>query len=175
MEVMAGKSQPFKKPRAKGFQRAAGVLAPKLREVGESRGFSVSRVLTHWPEIVGEALASHTKPAEVSYGRDGFGATLTVLTTGAHAPMVEMQKEAIRERVNACYGYAAISRIRITQTAATGFSEGQAQFGAKPKAAKTVDPQTKAKAEATTAPIEDETLRAALSALGEHVLSQKRS
>jgi hypothetical protein len=31
-------------------------------------------------------------------------------------------------RVNACYGYITIARIRITQTAATGFAEGQMAF-----------------------------------------------
>ena len=35
------------------------------------------------------------------YGKGGMGATLTLLTTGPMAPMVEMQKERLRERVNA--------------------------------------------------------------------------
>jgi hypothetical protein len=47
--------------------------------------------------------------------------------------MLEMQKEILRARVNACYGYNAIARIRITQTAPTGFAEGQAAFGMQPR------------------------------------------
>ena len=43
-----------------------------------------------------------------------MGATLTLLTTGANAPMLEMQKEKLRQKVNAVYGYNAISRVRIT-------------------------------------------------------------
>ena len=42
----------------------------------------------------------------------------------------------LKERVNAVYGYAAITRIHLTQTAATGFAEGQAEFTPAPKAAK---------------------------------------
>ena len=42
--------------------------------------------------------------------------------------MLEMEKEHLREKVNAVYGYNAIARIRITQTASTGFAEGQADF-----------------------------------------------
>jgi hypothetical protein len=94
---------------------------------GRDARLRVSRLLTHWAEIAGEDIARVTQPVEVSYGK-GFGATLTLLCPGAHAPMIEMQKERLREKVNACYGYNAISRIRITQTARSGFAEPQADF-----------------------------------------------
>lgn len=35
-----------------------------------------------------------------------------------------MQLEQIRAKVNACYGFNAVSRISLTQTAPTGFAEG---------------------------------------------------
>jgi len=114
--------------RMRGFEQASSLLSTRIREAGEARGFAVTRLLTHWEEIAGPAIASIARPVEISYGRGGFGATLTLLTTGAQAPMLEMQKEALREKVNATYGYAAISRVRITQTAPTGFSEGHAEF-----------------------------------------------
>ena len=99
----------------RGFKRTSAVLDAQIRRTGESRGFAVSRVLTHWAEIVGEDIAGIARPVEVSYGRSGFGATLTVLTTGAQAPMLEMQKEKLRAKVNAAYGYNAISRVHLTQ------------------------------------------------------------
>lgn len=149
-------------------------MQTRIRAASESRGFAVSRLLTHWAEIVGEGVASIAQPVSVSYGRDGFGATLTVLTTGAQAPMLEMQKEQIRDKVNACYGYRAISRLRITQTAATGFAEGQMQFAHASKAAPTVDLQTeKAAAEAVCA-VENTDLRLALQALATNVLHKAR-
>ncbi len=53
-----------------------------------------------------------------------MGATLTLLTTRrVGAAVVRCRRTRIRERVNACYGYAAIARIRVTQTARTGFAE----------------------------------------------------
>ncbi|MEC7258544.1 MAG: DUF721 domain-containing protein, partial [Pseudomonadota bacterium] len=124
---------PPRKSSTRGFKRTAIVLNDQIKRAGESRGFAVSRVLTHWAEIAGADIAGIARPVNVSYGRGGFGATLTVLTTGAQAPMLEMQKERLRERVNAAYGYNAISRVRITQTAPTGFSEGQAMFAPQPK------------------------------------------
>ena len=136
---MARTPSPMPNPtrRTRGFEAAFGLLKDQVRKAGEARGFAIARLLTHWTEIAGEDMARITRPVKVGYGREGMGASLTLLTTGSHAPMVEMQKEKLRDRVNAVYGYAAISRILLTQTSATGFCEGQAEFTptAKPAAA----------------------------------------
>jgi hypothetical protein len=157
----------------KGFARAATLVAARVRKAGESRGFAVSRLLTHWEEVVGEAVAKVAQPVGVTYGREGLGATLTVLVPGPQAPMVEMQKERIRERVNACYGYRAIARVRITQTAPQGFAEAQAAWGAAPATAAAVMPQEVVeKAAAVAADVENTELRLALAALAANVLSR---
>ncbi len=160
----------------KGFKRTATLLGDRIRKAGESRGFAVSRVLTHWSEIVGEDLASVCRPIKVSYGRGGFGATLSILTTGAQAPMLEMQKEKLRTKVNAVYGYNAIARVRITQTAQTGFAEGQAVFLRADDTAKKTAPDaaTQAKAQAATTEIADADLREALARLGQNVLTNAK-
>ena len=136
-------------------------------------GFAVARLLTHWAEIAGEDLARVTRPVKVGYGREGMGASLTLLTTGAMAPMVEMQKDRLRERVNAAYGYAAISRILLTQTAATGFAEGQVEFAPAPKTPPKPDPAILAKAAETAAPVKDPDLRAALEAMAQNILTRR--
>jgi hypothetical protein len=91
--------------------------------------------------------------------------------------MLEMQLPQLREKVNACYGYNAISRIRITQTAPVGFSDGKARFNVAPK--RTVPPpcpKTAAKASAIACDIKDDGLRAALAAFGENIMNhEKRS
>ena len=149
-------------------------MQTRIRTASEARGFAVSRLLTHWAEIVGDGVARVAQPVSVNYGRDGFGATLTVLTTGAQAPMLEMQKEQIRDKVNACYGYRAISRLRITQTAATGFAEGQVQFGHAPKIAPSVDLQTEKDAKEAVCDVENTDLRLALQALATNVLHKAK-
>lgn len=160
----------------KGFKRSSQVLGGQIRKLSETRGFAVSRVLTQWEEIAGADIAAIARPVEVSYGRQGFGATLTVLTTGAQAPMLEMQKESLREKVNAVYGYNAISRVRITQTAPTGFSEGQVQFSARPATKPDLppDPEVTRKSHEMSAPVTDAGLREALEALGRNVLSRHK-
>ena len=159
----------------RGFSQAASLMQTRIRTASETRGFAVTRLLTHWAEIVGEGTAAIATPVNVSYGKGGMGATLTVLTTGAQAPMLEMQKEQIREKVNACYGYRAISRVRVTQTSPTGFHEGRAAFapaGVQPK-----QPDVAAEAEAAdlSKSIQSDDLRIALAALGANIISKSRS
>lgn len=159
--------------RNKGFTQTGKLLETRIRKAGESRGFAVARLLTHWEEIAGPDIAPQCRPVNVGYTRKGFGATLTILTTGAFAPLLQSQLPRLRERVNACYGYNAISRIRITQTAPTGFAEPQESFTARKKPMPT--PEICARAEAETTTIENTELRIALSQLGAHILSKPKS
>lgn len=112
--------------RMRGFEPAAGLLRDPIRKAGETRGFAVTRLLTHWPEVAGADLAPLCRPVKVSYAQQGMGATLTLLASGAAAPLVQMQAEKLRERVNAIYGYAAISRVRVTQSSSRGLAPGLA-------------------------------------------------
>jgi hypothetical protein len=162
--------------RMRGFERTSSLLQTRIRKLGESRGFAVSRLLTHWEEIVGTETAGIARPVEVSYGRSGgIGATLVLLTTGANAPILEMQKEKLREKVNATYGYGAISRVRITQTAPVGFADGQALFTPAPKPhAIEPGPEIVDDARKTTAGVNNPDLRDALEALARNVLSRRK-
>ncbi len=156
------------------FSRASGLVQSRIRRATETRGFAQTRVLTHWKEIVGASIASVAQPVKIGYARDGFGATLTVLTTGAQAPMLEMQKEQIKEKVNACYGYNAISHIRITQTAATGFAEGKVAFEPAPKTETPVAPEIIEQANEVSQDVANGDLRDALKLLAQNVLSHSK-
>jgi hypothetical protein len=162
--------------RGRGFARAANVLQPHIRKAAEGRGFAVTRVLTHWEEVAGAEIARLARPVKISHTGPGFGATLVLLTTGANAPLVEMQKERLRERINAAYGYNAIARLRVTQTSPTGFAEAQAQFAPpEPAPEPAPNPACVARAAEIAAPVQDDSLRAALEDLGRAVLSRGAS
>lgn len=159
--------------RMRGFEPAFGLVKERVRTAGESRGFAVARLLTRWAEVVGPEIAAQALPVKIGYAREGMGATLTLLVEGASAPMIDMSREQIRARVNACYGYNAISRILLTQTAATGFAEGRAAFTPAPKAPKPPpSPELRARAQATAEGCADPGLRAALEELARNVLSR---
>ena len=157
-----------------GFARTAKLLQGQIRKASESRGFAQSRVLTHWEEIAGAEMAAMSRPVDVRYGKGGLGATLTVLTTGANAPLLQMRCEELRARINAVYGYNAIQKVRVTQTAATGFAEGQADFTHRKPQAKPAQPdaRTVERAQAATREIGDDGLRAALERLAANVISR---
>lgn len=168
------RTSPSPTRRMRGFEAAAGLVKEPIRAVGEARGFAVARLLTQWPEIAGESIARVTRPVKCGYGREGFGATLTLLVASAHAPMVQMELPRLKDRVNAAYGYAAIARITLTQTAASGFAEGQAQFIAAPKPAQadiTISPE----AALVAAPVQDPGLRSALEALAQNILNRRKT
>lgn len=167
---------PRKHSTTKGFARASALVEGRVRSASESRGFAESRLLTRWTEIAGPDVAAISRPVEVSYSKGGMGATLILLTTGAQAPMLEMQLPKLMEKVNACYGYRAIARIRLTQTAPTGFSEGRASFdhGPQPKIQNEPGPEAQSLAKRQAAEVGDPGLRDALSRLGANVLSRQK-
>lgn len=169
----APQQQPPKR-RKRGFEPAGKLLASDLRGPAEKRGFAEARLLTHWPEIVGAAIADVALPVKITHGR-GFGGTLVLLTTGGHAPVLEMQKATIVEKVNACYGYRAVSRIHVTQTAPTGFAEGRVAFAARAEQEKPApDPEKLARSMADVDRIEDTGLRDALARLARNVLTTRQ-
>ncbi|MCK0168715.1 DUF721 domain-containing protein [Jannaschia sp. S6380] len=157
----------------KTARRVSTLVERDVRRMGEKRGFSETRLLTHWAEIAGAEAASICRPVKVGFPRNGFGAVLTVLTTGAQAPMLHMMLPGLREKVNACYGYAAISRIDITQTAPTGFSEGQVAFASrKPAPRPDPAPEVVARARETADGVGDADLRASLERLAANIISR---
>ena len=166
---------PSAQHRMRGFEPAFGLMKDAVRTAGETRGFAVARLLTHWTEVVGEDMARKTRPVKIGYGKGGMGATLTLLVKASEAPMVQMALPQLKDRVNAVYGYAAVHHIHLTQTAATGFAEGQAEFTPARKAPKTPDPATTAKAQAVAGGVTDPSLRSALEQLAQNILTRPRS
>lgn len=160
--------------RQRGFEAASGLVKAPVRAAGESRGFVLARLLTHWADIAGEDVAGLTRPVRMNYGREGMGATLSLLVASAHAPMVQMMLPRIKDRVNAAYGYAAVSRINLTQTTASGFAETQASF-AGPAVTTLPDPVAEKIATETTASIGNADLRMALEAFGKNILHRSPS
>ena len=170
---MRGTGDSWGKGPRRGSVRAVGALVDRtVRRAGEGRGFSESRLLTRWAEFAGTQIAAICRPVQVTHPRKGLGATLVLLTTGANAPQLQMSLPRLRERVNACYGYNAIQDIRITQTAPTGFAEGQASFEAQPARDTTPRPEFVEKARQNVAAIDDSGLRDALERLGANIISK---
>lgn len=111
------------------FAKAVGSFVPGLtRKSFEKYGFSTATLLTDWTIIAGRDLASFTLPERLKWPRnvEAFddvsddargrpGATLVLRVDGPRAIEVQYQTGQIIERINAHFGYRAISEIRFIQ------------------------------------------------------------
>ena len=161
--------------RKNGFKKASVLLKTNIQRASESRGFAQSRVLTHWDEIVGEEISSVSIPTKVSYRTDGLGATLTILTSGSNAPILEMQKEFIRNKINAVYGYNAVHKIKITQSspiALIGKNEDSKNIMSKKNK---IDEEISPDLEKAVNEIDDKNLRQGLEELAINVFTKLRN
>ena len=157
--------------KSRGFMQTGGLLKTRIRSASESRGFAETRLLTHWEDIAGPATAQICRPVKVSYGKQGFGATLTLLTTGANAPIMQMQLPQILTKVNSVYGYNAISRIKITQTAPIGFEDPTKALDYK-NPTKVLSDKQRNIVEISVKGVSDNNLKNALARLGKNILTR---
>ncbi|MEM9763643.1 MAG: DciA family protein [Pseudomonadota bacterium] len=190
----AAPTRPRKKP---GFAPAGTGVGGLVGRAAERQGFADAEVLLRWSEIVGPALAPLCRPVRMSHGRgQDLTRTLVVAAEGAAALEVEHRGPQIIERVNACFGYRHVTRLRVTQAGARGgsvmglgaslpgFAEPGAAFeGAAPRTDRTRGepyaprPRTaEAAQEAVTITdgIVNDALREALSDLGGYILTEPR-
>ena len=123
----------------------------------------------NWRDVIGNDIAKIAKPVKVSYGREGIGAGLVLLTNGANAPIVQAQSKEIIDRVNGVYGYNAISRVRITQTDPNELIEKNLKDKKEHIEPSDID---KMKAKEEVNEVKDEILKTALQSLGANILAK---
>ena len=95
--------------------RAVSELMPKVGGAAFRRfGFMHSQIVARWSDIVGEDYARHSTPEGLKFplGKRS-GGTLSVLVTGAFAPMLRHVEPQVIERANRFFGYAAVARLAL--------------------------------------------------------------
>jgi hypothetical protein len=110
--------------------KAVGSFLPTLTARAFRRhGFSTSGLVTDWPAIAGRELGNVSMPERLKWPRaagpaDGenagacparSGATLVLRVDGSSALTVQYGARQIIERINAYFGYRAVSQLRIVQ------------------------------------------------------------
>lgn len=166
--------------RSRGFVSAAAVAAPVVTAAGAARGFADRRLIAEWPSIAGPEIARLCQPVEISHrGKQArLGATLVVTAPGALAPEVSHMAERIVERVNAVYGYRAVTRLRVVQTGAAGgawrAAEAHAAGFAEPAAGFEPAPALDAPPSADICAVGDASLREALALLERNIRAAAR-
>jgi hypothetical protein len=111
-------------PRNRKAKRVGEFVPNVMRPAFEKFGFPAAAILTEWSAIAGADLAAFTAPEKLKWPRrdqaqdDGGpqkGATLLLRVSGARALEVDHMRPRIIERINASFGYRAVSEIRIIQ------------------------------------------------------------
>ncbi len=76
-------------------------------------GFKRHEILTQWPAIVGEPLASFTLPERITPAQGG--GTLVVRVDGGAALEVQHMAPQILERINTYLGGPVVTKLRLVQ------------------------------------------------------------
>ena len=117
-EVKQGKGCMSKPPktRTKKMKRLSTIVGPMIAPSAKARGFAIERIVSHWHDIVGD-ISSWCRPDAVSFPRDSrTDGTLRLQITSGRGPQAQAMSDLIIDRVNANFGYRAISRISLVQT-----------------------------------------------------------
>ena len=100
--------------RRKRMTRLSGLIDKMVAPSVQKRGFVISRLVSEWPAIAGD-MARWSRPSQMNLSRGG-GGTLKLSIASGFGPVALLMKAAIIDRVNAAFGYRAISEVVFVQT-----------------------------------------------------------
>ena len=157
--------------RSGGGARSLAQLLPKLtRAVMGKRGFAEAGLLADWPAVVGQDIAAKALPERLDFPRgERSEGTLHLRVEGAWALAFQHLEPQLVERINAYFGYRAVSRLKLHQGPLARRAQGPSPSTA-PRAA---EESGAAAAEADAglagelAAVENPALRTALARLGQ--------
>ena len=97
------------------MKRLSTMIDPMIAPSARARGFTIGRILSQWPDIVGE-MASWCRPDAVAFPRDSRSdGTLRLQIASGRGPQAQAISAQIIDQVNAAFGYQAVGRITLVQ------------------------------------------------------------
>ena len=103
------------KHRLNRMQRLSSMIEPMIEPSALNRGFAINRLVSHWDEIVGD-IAQWCRPDGISFNRNSrIDGTLKLQIASGRGPQAQAMSAQIIDRVNAAFGYQAVSRITLIQ------------------------------------------------------------
>ena len=103
------------KNRLNKMRRLSTMIEPMVAPSANERGFAISRLISHWHDIVGDT-AAWCRPAGIHFphGSSNNG-TLKLQITSGRGPQAQAMSAQIIDQVNAAFGYQAVGRITLVQ------------------------------------------------------------
>ncbi|MBX9621164.1 MAG: DciA family protein [Alphaproteobacteria bacterium] len=142
-----------------------GLFTQRLvKPVFKNRGLMEGKIITHWPQIVGEKFAHISFAEKITFprGKRSEG-TLHLNVTSSGALLFQYSQDLILERVNIFFGYKALSKLRMIHGLTL---QGEAKIPYPPKI---LTDEEKAWLEKQMEGVEDIELRVYLEKLGEAI------
>ena len=155
---------------ASGLNTLASETMPLLRRILGRKGMMAADVLAFWEQIAGEELAAFTFPEKIGFrGKERQNGVLQV----AAALELQHREKFVLEKVNAFFGYKAVSELRIRQSGGVSFRRGR-QINQPEFKKILVSGEEQNYIEQLTGGLNDGDLKDSLIRLGKCVLSQNR-
>ena len=107
-----------------GLSQVIGSFAYKV--VGK-KAFAEADVICNWKGIVGDDIASYSKPVKIDFKKgERIGGILIVETLGgAFALELQLKTKFLLDKVNTYFGYEAVKSLRILQHPKCNISSDQ--------------------------------------------------
>ena len=100
------------------MRRLSTMIEPLVAPSAQERGFAISRLISHWRDIVGD-ISGWCRPTHIHFPRgsrnDGI---LKLQIESGRGPQAQAMTPQIINAVNATFGYEAVSRITLVQSLA---------------------------------------------------------
>jgi len=103
------------KNRLNKMRRLSTMIEPMVAPSANERGFAISRLISHWHDIVGDT-AAWCRPADIQFPRGSRNnGTLKLQIASGRGPQAQAMSAQIIDQVNAAFGYQAVGRITLVQ------------------------------------------------------------
>ena len=98
------------------MRRLSTMIEPMIAPSAKERGFAISRLISHWHEIVGD-ISEWCRPADIHFPRGSpNNGTLKLHIVSGRGPQAQAMSQYIIVLVNAAFGYQAVDRITLVQS-----------------------------------------------------------
>jgi hypothetical protein len=98
-----------------GLRKVGLIIEGVTKPVFKAHGFANQKLITYWPQIVGESLARFTIPQKISFppNQTRSGVLYIGVTNPGLSLEIQAQESRIVEKISTFFGYQAVTRIRI--------------------------------------------------------------
>ncbi len=151
-------------PRRK-FRTISSSVEKITKPIFGKRGFGKATIVNDWAHIVGDTLARHTVPEQISYPSSSRSEGTLKLKIDSSALALELQHliPQLMDKVNTYFGYRAVAKVQIIQGPVPEQKEPEEETAA-------LSEEDSRRLEEKLAFVSDPDLKAALTALGAAVL-----